>query len=209
MRLARLKSAMDPNHHLPPSPDKSSPQVVDEAAALQHIIAELSAIPDDAKLRIVRTVCMFFGLSRGDDEGGFLQRPSRQTTQIAVPEFRFSEDNATPSVKQFLADKAPTTDVERVACLAYYLTHFRSTQHFKTKDITELNTEAAQRKFSNTAVAVDNATKAGFLVPSIKGCKQLSASGERFVELLPDREAAKLVVDRPKRGRSKKSSQRK
>lgn len=102
------------------------------------------------------------------------------------------------TAKQFMHDKAPNTDVERVACLAYYLSHYRASPHFKTKDITALNTEAAQRRFSNTAFAVENATKTGYLVPSIKGCKQLSAAGERFVEALPDRVAARDAMDRAK-----------
>jgi hypothetical protein len=99
-------------------------------------------------------------------------------------------------------DKSPRTDVERVACLAYYLAHYRGAPHFKTKDITALNTESAHKPFSNTAVAVDNAAKMGYLVPSVKGAKQISASGERFVEALPDREAAREIFEqsRPKRG---------
>ena len=47
------------------------------------------------------------------------------------------------SPKDFLFRKEPNTDVERVACLAYYLTHRRGTNHFKTIDISKLNTEAA------------------------------------------------------------------
>jgi hypothetical protein len=43
-------------------------------------------------------------------------------------------------------------------------------------------------------MAVDNATKTGYLVPSIKGSKQISAYGERFVEALPDRETAKEIM---------------
>lgn len=91
-------------------------------------------------------------------------------------------------------EKSPKTDVERVACLAYYLTHYRSTPHFKTLDISTLNTEAAQPKFSNTAVSTNNAVKLGYIVPSTKGHRQLSALGERFVQALPDRNAAKEVL---------------
>jgi hypothetical protein len=90
-----------------------------------------------------------------------------------------------------MMQKQPTTDVEKVACLAYYLTHYRDTPHFKTLDVSKLNTEAAQPKFSNAAVAMENATKMNYLVPGTKGNKQLSASGEGFVQKLPDREAAK------------------
>jgi len=46
------------------------------------------------------------------------------------------------SPKDFLLEKQPRTDVERIACLAYYLTHYRATPHFKTIDLSILNTEA-------------------------------------------------------------------
>ena len=82
-------------------------------------------------------------------------------------------------------EKQPNTDIERVACLAYFLTHYRDTPHFKTLDISKINTEAAQIKFSNAAQAVENATKAGLIVQSLKGQKQLSAIGEQYVQALP------------------------
>jgi hypothetical protein len=88
-----------------------------------------------------------------------------------------------------------------VACLAYYLANYRDTPHFKTIDISALNTEAAQPKFSNASVSVDNAKQAGLLVPATKGNKQISAAGEKYVELLPDREAAREALKnyRPRR----------
>ena len=97
--------------------------------------------------------------------------------------------------------KRPTTDVERVAVLAYYLTHYRDTPHFKTLDISKLNTDAAQPKFANAAVSVENATKMGYLVPAPKASKQLAAAGEVFVQLMPNREAAKeaMASARPRR----------
>jgi hypothetical protein len=176
--------------------------VKSDAAVLQRIISELSPLSAENVRRVIDTVCTFFNLDRStnavqssSDVGpvsSILERSSKQESP-----FRFSE-NERPSVKQFMIDKAPTTDIERVACLAYYLTNYRSTPHFKTKDISELNTEAAQRRFSNAAFAVVNATNAGFLVPSVKGCKQLSAPGEQFVLALPDYEAAHEALERVK-----------
>lgn len=112
----------------------------------------------------------------------------------------FSEDRSI-SPKDFILEKQPQTDVERVACLAYYLTHYREVPHFKTIDISALNTEAAQPKFANAAYAVKNAIKSGYLVPAVKGSQQISAPGEQFVQALPDREAAKatMIKARPKR----------
>jgi hypothetical protein len=114
------------------------------------------------------------------------------------------------SPKDFLLEKEPRTDVERIACLAYYLTHYRSAPHFKTVDLSMLNTEAAQPKFANTAYSSNNAVKMGYLAPSIKGQRQLSAVGERFVRALPDREAAKAALEsfrrRPRGKRSRTQS---
>jgi hypothetical protein len=90
--------------------------------------------------------------------------------------------------------KQPQTDVERVASLAYYLTHYRDLPHFKSLDISKVNTEAAQPKFANANTAVENATKTGYLAAAAKGYKQLSGPGELFVLKLPDREAAKLAM---------------
>lgn len=101
------------------------------------------------------------------------------------------------SPKQFMLEKQPKTDVERMACLAYYLTHFRDTPHFKTNDLSKLNTEAAQRKFSNAAVTAKNAVQARFFVPAPKkGHRQLSAEGEQIIAALPNREAAATIRKR-------------
>ena len=106
------------------------------------------------------------------------------------------------SPKEFLFLKQPRTD-ERIAVLAYYLTHYRDTPHFKTIDLSKLNTEAAQPKFANAANSAGNAVKQGYLVPSTKGNRQLSAAGERFVNALPDREEARaaMAAAQPRRKR--------
>ena len=111
-----------------------------------------------------------------------------------------------PSPKDFLAQKQPNTDVERVACLAYYLTQHRGAKHFKTIDISKLNTEAGQRKFSNPAKSVNNATQAGFLAQVSRGLKQLPAEGECYVDQLPDRAAAKAAFRARKARRQRRQS---
>ena len=111
-----------------------------------------------------------------------------------------------PSPKDFLAQKQPNTDVERVACLAYYLTRHRGAKHFKTIDISKLNTEAGQRKFSNPAKSVNNATQAGFLARVSRGLKRLPAEGERYVDQLPDRAAAKAAFRARKARRQRRQS---
>jgi len=98
--------------------------------------------------------------------------------------------------KKFIDQKKPTTDVERIACLAYYLSHARKQLHFKTVDITQLNTDAAQPKFVNPSYSVRNATTQNrFLAPASKGQKQISSLGEKVVMALPVRDAVKRAIE--------------
>lgn len=109
--------------------------------------------------------------------------------------------------KAFLKTKKPVSDAERVTCLAYYLTHARDTQHFKTADITKLNTEAAQPALSNTTVAVDNATRSNqYLAIATGGKKQITPLGEAVVEALPNQDTVKTAIaEHGKRRRRKKA----
>lgn len=98
--------------------------------------------------------------------------------------------------KEFLAYKAPKTDVERITVLAFYLTHARGVAHFPTKDLSDLNTEAACPRFSNAAYTASNAMKKnGFLATASGGKRQISARGEALVNALPDREAVTVTLE--------------
>lgn len=165
------------------------------AEVLPTAISIFSGLSRENRQKLIQSLATIFDLQGG----------SPAAASVAVPsvEFRsghFSEDRSIPP-KEFMRQKQPRTDVERVACLAYYLTHYRDQPEFKTLDISKLNTEAAQMKFSNAAVAVDNASKYGYLAPALRGSKQISAAGELFVRALPDRDAAKsaMAQARPRR----------
>lgn len=180
----------------------ASPEVVQDSGvgtaqaefeALQAMIAALRDLDKEARLRILESAATFLGIAlnvKGSSASVSSQLPNSSPSSARSP---FSEDTSM-SPKDFLMEKAPKTDVERIACLAYYLTHYRSTQHFKTLELSLLNMEAAQPKFTNTAYSANNAVKLGYLVSSSKGQRQLSALGERFVQALPDRIAAKNVL---------------
>ncbi len=176
--------------------DQSAGTSLGEFDALQSVIAALRGLDKDARNRILEATATFFGIAPIHTKGAqnlIDSSPSAAPNASSSSRAPFSEDMAM-SPKDFLMEKAPKTDVERIACLAYYLTHYRSAPHFKTLDISVLNTEAAQPKFSNTAYSTNNAVKLNYIVPSTKGHRQLSALGERFVQALPDREAAKEVL---------------
>ena len=121
---------------------------------------------------------------------------TEQSSSTPNGDEKFS-DRPELSAKDFIFEKDPRTESERLACLGYYLTHYQETPHFKTVDLSRLNTDAAQRKMSNPAVAANNAMRDGFFVHAPKaGFKQLSAMGERFVQALPERDAALQVKQR-------------
>lgn len=129
-------------------------------------------------------------------------------------EVKTSAEEAAPaesqSPKEFIANKRPSNDVQRVACLAYYLTHVRGVKEFKTKEITDLNTEAAGHRFGNASQAVTNALKvSGFLAQGAKsGTKQITPRGDSVVEAMPDPEAVKQAMAEfpaPRRTAKKKS----
>lgn len=170
-----------------------------ELQILQNIVTAISALDKDTQVRILQSVVTFLDIeSMGVDV-------KAMHSSFPIDGFEFSQrEQMNP--KEFLLEKEPRTAVARIACLAFYLTHYRDISHFKTLDLSKLNTEAAQQKFSNPAQTVNDAAKVGLLVPASRGQKQLSSMGEQYVQALPDKEATKKVLNRMRWGRARKSS---
>lgn len=166
---------------------KDNSRAVSEALAA--IIRLLDPLDQKSRARLLNSVMIFYG----HEIAASRSEPSEPTVISPSARPAFS-DNKAPSPKDFLFEKQPKTDIERIACLAFYLTHFRDAPYFKTLDLAKLNTEGAQIKFSNAAYATDNATKAGLLAAVAKGQKQITAWGEQFVTSLPDRDAAAKIM---------------
>jgi hypothetical protein len=98
------------------------------------------------------------------------------------------------TAKSFAASKRPSTDVEKVAVSAFYLTYQEATPHFKTVDLERVTTDAAI-EISNFARAVDNATRQSkFLAKAGSGKKQITSLGEAIVNALPDREKVSAAL---------------
>jgi hypothetical protein len=171
-----------------------------DSEVLQNLVSFFERAAPESRERLFQTLGTYLGLSAPVKRQAPTYGEPRAEGASAVA--NFTEDRSL-TAKEFISQKQPRTDVERVACLAYYLTHYMNTPHFKTVDISRLNTEAAQIKFSNAAVAVENATGYGYLVPAGKGFKQISALGEEYVTALPDRDAAKAAISRRRRPRRK------
>jgi hypothetical protein len=176
-----------------------------DSDAIAKVIAIFEKLSQESRERVFQTVSAYLGFGGRASSGQAQPVANRPTSGSTLAPF--AEDRSL-SAKEFMRQKQPVTDVERVACLAYYLTHYLNTPHFKTLDISRLNTEAAQIKFSNPAVAANNAIKLGYLTAAQKGAKQLSALGEEFVGALPDRAAAKQVMASVRKRRGSKKERR-
>lgn len=177
-----------------------------EFGIVARIISLLEGLDREAQQHVLTTVATWLHLEAHPRQapGGSLPTPSASRAQG----LGFSEREEM-SPKQFLVEKEPHSDTDRIACLAYYLTHYRDMRQFKTAELSKLNTEAAQRRFTNAAYTAKNALRDGFLAPASKsGHRQLSAMGEQYVNALPDREAAQAIRRRmtPKRTRRTKPS---
>ena len=114
------------------------------------------------------------------------------------------------SAKEFLKQKAPKTDLERLVCLAYYLTHTQDTPNFTTRDITKLNADAHGTDFSNAAATAMNAVRQSKLLSTAAGGKKrINTRGEALVEALPDRAKAKEALKASRVGGKKRSRAKK
>lgn len=178
----------------------SETSAVDESNVLKQVIDCLHLLSEDSRNRVLKTILTYFDFNprppRFND--AFTPLPAQPDRE---PSFG---DRPTLSPKDFMHQKDPKTDVERVTCLAYYLTNYRDTRSFKTTDINKLNTEAAQIKLSNPSYAIENATRAGLLTSAGAGQKQISVHGEKVVLALPDREKVREILKSRKKRRVSK-----
>jgi hypothetical protein len=182
-------------------------KVDEEVEAMQKSLGALSGLKQAEQKRVLEWLAEKLNLGNIG-----VPSPGAAVQQVASHSGTATLPRGTLTPKNFLLEKKPATDVERATCLAYYLAHYRDTSKFKTKQLTELNKEAAQPKFSNAAVAVQNATVQNqFLSQAGAGDKQITARGEALVEALPDQEKVKAALQAiPLRGyrKSKKSGVR-
>jgi hypothetical protein len=117
----------------------------DDFQILNQLVQVLKTIPPARRRRVLHMLDTLFNLDGDQAPNPDQAAPTHSERSAKVP---FSQD-LSPTPKQFLLEKEPRTDVERIACLAYYLTHYRDMPHFKTIDLNKLNTEAAQQRLSN------------------------------------------------------------
>jgi hypothetical protein len=120
-----------------------------------------------------------------------------------------SANPTAPDPRSFMRSKNPLSDVERVACLAYYLTHVENRKTFRNRDLVRVNL-AADGPQLNMRMAAQNAMRQnGYLASAAGVARQITTRGERVVEALPNRDAVKqALMLYPKPAADKKRSAR-
>ena len=169
---------------------------IDERQVVKEVLDLLAGLEKEARVRVMKTVVTYFDIPLDLSAVGMAPSISSSAGFGEKDREQKFSGHRTLTPKDFMLEKAPHTDIERVVCLGYYLSHYLDTPHFKTADISRMNTEAAQRKLTNAAYSVNNAVQSGYFAAARGGSKQLSAMGEQYVEALPDRESAKRAIER-------------
>ncbi|WP_462252724.1 hypothetical protein [Ferruginibacter sp.] len=118
----------------------------------------------------------------------------------------------TTSIKDFLVQKKPHDNAEKIACIVYFLEKVQGLDGVKNMDIIQGNKDGRQPSFSNASVFINHAISRQHFLTSIGGSKKaLSAKGEAIVNALPEREAVSkaLAEHASKKKTAKKSTKKK
>src|SRR5437879_2148026 len=98
-----------------------------ELDAVKAVLKALDGLSSESKQWALKTASDRLGMQPPAGAGSPPVRAGTAQPPAAAAPTTIGRTKA----KEFLAAKRPTTDVERVACLAYYLTHAKNKPHFK------------------------------------------------------------------------------
>jgi hypothetical protein len=181
-----------------------------ELAAVKTVYGALAPLEDKGRQFVLKTVTDRLGApTPSNREASGSTRVEPQDPPAARPNPPAASLRSAETLIEFLRQKRPLTEVQRIACLAYYLTHNKRQPQFKTKDLTKLNTDAKQTGMSNPSMTVMNATRQNnFLSQLAHGMKQITTFGEDVVAALPDQAAVKALMKgrrKPRKRNAKKA----
>ena len=116
------------------------------------------------------------------------------------------------SMADFVKNKSPKNEYQRVAVIAYYREYKQSKKEFKNAEMSQANTqEARQPKISNITDVVTKARdRYKFLTKGAgRATRQLSTQGADIVNALPDQEAVKKLIASAKSRKPRKKKKEK
>ncbi len=183
----------------------------DSTGALVVVVAELEPLNDSDRNWVLQSAASKFGLTLQGTVGSVQAGVARSllTPPMAGATTTADAQSALTNPRAFIRFKKPTTDVQRVACLGYYLAQTTGQQGFTSKAISTAHTDSGGSSI-NMPRALDNATRgAKYLSNRGPHEKQLTTLGEDVVNALPDQAAVKSIEAAAKGGRGRKGKKAK
>lgn len=181
----------------------------DSTAALVIVVDALEPLNDAERQWVLQSAASKFTLtmqvpSAGSAGGAALLGGAVATPGAAVGGADVQAAIVKKDPRAFIRMKKPITDVQRVACLGYYLVQTVGQPGFSSKDVATVHTDSGGSAINMTR-ALDNATrKTKYLSNRGPREKQLTTLGEDVVNALPDQAAVKVVEEAEKGRRSAK-----
>jgi|SRR5438067_8966352 len=171
----------------------------DSTGALVTVVAALEALNDADRNWVLQSAASKFTLTLQAAAGAGQAGAGIANTVTAAPlvgPATTADVQAAITRKDaraFIRLKKPTTDVQRVACLGYYLVQTTGQHGFTSKAISTAHTDSGGSSINMTR-ALDNATRqAKYLSNRGPREKQLTTLGEDVVDALPDQAAVKAI----------------
>jgi hypothetical protein len=186
----------------------------DSTGALVAVVAALEPLNDADRHWVLQSAASKFALTVQAAAGGGQAGAASTNTVTATPlvgtattaDVQAAITRKDP--RAFIRLKKPNTDVQRVACIGYYLVQTTGQQGFTSKAISTAHTDSGGSKINMTR-ALDNATRAAkYLSNRGPREKQLTTLGEDVVNALPDQAAVKTIEAAAKGGRGGKKGRK-
>lgn len=170
----------------------------DPTSALVTVVKALESLADADRQWVLQSAANRWNVvvhGGGGGQDGRTLRPAGGLAPMGGGALSADGDSAIAKkdARAFVRIKRPETDVQRVACLGYFLTQTTGKPGFSSKDVSKAHTDSGGSSINMTR-ALDNATrKAKYLSNRGPREKQLTTLGEDVVVALPDQAAVKNV----------------
>jgi hypothetical protein len=166
----------------------------DPTVALVSVVKALEPLKEPDRQWVLHAAASKWSLGPVVGSPAVLQQTEnggRSAASIGMPSADVQSALSKKDVRAFIRAKKPATDVQRVACLVYFLTQTTGQPGASAKEIGQAHTDSGASKM-NMARAIDNATRRSKYLSVRDGRqKQLTTLGEDVVDVLPDQSKVK------------------
>jgi hypothetical protein len=179
-----------------------SSKSIDPAEALKSVIAAIRDLEPTMRNWVLQSAANMWQITVNPAMGATGATGNPVINSIAGnPSPDVATALAAKDVRAFIRLKKPDTDIERVACLGYFIVKTTGAAGFSAKEVKQAHVDSGGSAM-NFPRALDNATRRSkYLSNRGPREKQLTTLGEDVVEALPNREAVANLKHKPARKR--------